>query len=49
MGVDIYFFYDHILEWSSEFDSSVIDNWKIKRTFDVVNDVNQDFFKIFKQ
>jgi hypothetical protein len=35
---------DHILEWSSALDTSVIDNWKIKNpTFDVVNDVNQDF------
>jgi hypothetical protein len=35
---------DHILEWSSALDTSVIDNWKINNpTFDVVNDVNQDF------
>ena len=31
---------DHILEWSSALDTSVIDNWKINNpTFDV----NQDF------
>ena len=35
---------DHILEWSSALDTSVIDNGKINNpTFDVVNDVNQDF------
>ena len=35
---------DHILEWSSGLDTSVIDNWKINNpTFDIVNDVNQDF------
>jgi hypothetical protein len=35
---------DHILEWSSALDTSVIDNWKINNpTFVVVNDVNQDF------
>ena len=35
---------DHILEWSSALDTSVIDNWKINNpTFDVVNDVDQDF------
>jgi hypothetical protein len=35
---------DHILEWSSALDTSVIGNWKINNpTFDVVNDVNQDF------
>jgi hypothetical protein len=35
---------DHILEWSSAPDTSVIDNWKINNpTFDVVNDVNQNF------
>jgi hypothetical protein len=35
---------DHILEWSSALDTSVIDNWKINNpTFDVVNDVNKDF------
>jgi hypothetical protein len=35
---------DRILEWSSALDTSVIDNWKINNTtFDVVNDVNQDF------
>jgi hypothetical protein len=35
---------DHILEWSSALDTSVIDNWKINNpTFDVVNAVNQDF------
>ena len=33
-----------ISEWSSALDTSVIDNWKINNpTFDVVNDVNQDF------
>jgi hypothetical protein len=41
---------DHILEWLSALDTSVIGNWKINNpTFDVVNDVNQDFSKIFKQ
>ena len=35
---------DHILEWSSALDTSDIDNWKINNpTFDVVNNVNQDF------
>jgi hypothetical protein len=35
---------DHILEWSSALDTSVIDNWKINNpTFDVVNDVNKVF------
>jgi hypothetical protein len=35
---------DHILEWSSALDTSVIDKWKINNpTFDVVNDANQDF------
>jgi hypothetical protein len=35
---------DHILEWSSALDTSVVDNWKINNpTVDVVNDVIQDF------
>jgi hypothetical protein len=35
---------DHILEWSSALDTSVIDNRRINNpTFDDVNDVNQDF------
>jgi hypothetical protein len=35
---------DHILEWSSALDTSIIDNWKINNpTFDVVNDVNQKY------
>ena len=34
----------NVLEWSSALDTSVIDHWKINNpTFDVVNDVNQDF------
>jgi hypothetical protein len=33
-----------ITYWSSALDTSVIDNWEINNpTFDVVNDVNQDF------
>ena len=35
---------DHILEWSSALDTSITDNLKINNpTFDVANDVNQDF------
>jgi hypothetical protein len=34
----------NVLEWSSALDISFIDHWKINNpTFDVVNDVNQDF------